>query len=272
MTPVGVAYSGGSSSRWAIDAVINGELARPEHIAVFFADTGDEHAWTYDDVAATEERCRVAGIPFFRGAHHETLSGAIMSATRGERTRLDNPPFWTENQGGGRGKLRQKCTAVWKTSVIRRMQDAWLKSLDLPKRIVTWIGFANDEQHRAAKALKNNDVQWAALDFPAIRGGRSRVAQRADITRWGGKPPPFSACKHCPYKDPARWFQTPEADLSALFEMDEAIRHGLEGVGVEEPAFLTDRLIPLEQLIRKGDPQPSLPGFETGCDQGWCFL
>jgi hypothetical protein len=43
-------------------------------------------------------------------------------------------------------------------------------------------------------------------------------------------------------------------------------------LGVRNPAFLTDRLIPVRQLIERGDPQPSLPGLESTCDAGACFL
>jgi len=271
--PVGISYSGGASSRWLIDAVLNGELARPDNVAVFFADTGDEHRWTYDDVDLTEERCAAAGIPFFRTAHHETLSAATLSATRGERKRLDTPPFWVENQGGGRGQLRQQCTVVWKTSAIRRSQTAWLQSIGMPKKIVTWIGFGSDEQHRAVKAAARRDVQWVTLDFPAIRAGKTRAAQRADIERWGMDAPLFSMCVQCPYKTPKRWFQTAGVDLEKAIEIDEAIRHGLEKIDVDNPVFLSDRLIPVERLVKGGDPQPNLPGIEVpGCDSGSCFL
>lgn len=271
--PVGIGYSGGASSRWMIDMMLAGEIERPAHVAVFFADTGDEHEWTYEDVAFTRERCTAAGIPFFSGSHREFLVDAVLSATRGERTRIDNPPFWTENPGGGRGQLDVRCSKHFKTAVIRRMQSAWLKSLGLPKKIVNYLGFANDEQHRATKALARNDVQWQVLDFPAIRAGKNRAAQRADIARIGLRAPLFSMCKKCPYKSPSRWAQTTKSDLEGVFEYDEAIRHGLESCEVHETVYLTDRLIPIERLLRKGDPQPSLPGFALpGCDGGACFL
>lgn len=271
--PVGISYSGGASSRWMVDAVINGEIERPEHVAVFFADTGDEHEWTYEDVDSTESRCKSAGIPFFRGSHRELLVDAVLSATRGERTRVDNPPFWTENPGGSRGQLDTKCSKLFKTAVIRRLQSSWLASLGLPKRIACWIGFGNDEQHRANKAVGKCDVQWTKLDFPAIRLGKGRGAQRADIAKWGLKAPRFSMCRKCPFKSPERWLQTTPADLEGVYEYDDAIRHGLENVAVNETCFISDRLIPIEQLIRRGDPQPSLPGFEPpGCDGGACFL
>lgn len=253
--------------------LLAGEIERPEHVAVFFADTGDEHEWTYEDVDATEERCRQEGVPFFRGSHREPLVDAVLSATRGERTRVDNPPFWTQNPGGGRGQLDTKCSKLFKTAVIRRMQSAWLKSLGLPKRITCWIGFANDEQQRANKAIARADVQWQSLDFPAIRLGRNRAAQRADIAKLGLAAPRFSMCKRCPFKSPGRWAQTTERDLDGVFAYDEAIREGLAHTAVEETCFVTDRLIPIEQLLSKGDPQPNLPGFDPpGCDGGACFL
>lgn len=271
--PVGISYSLGASSRHLIELIINGEVPRPKNVAVFTADTGDEHEWSYEDGERVEERCKAAGIPFFRGSHREPLVDAVLSATRGERTRVDNPPFWTENPGGSRGQLDQRCSVLFKTAVIRRMQSAWLKSLGLPKQLSCWLGFGNDEQHRANKAVGRNDVAWQRLDFPAIRLGKNRGAQRADFDRWGLKAPLFSMCKRCPFKNPQRWAQTTKADLEGVYEYDEAIRHGLEHTEVHETVYLTDRLIPVEQLIKKGDPQPSLPGFEIpGCDSGACFL
>lgn len=271
--PVGINYSGGTSSEWLIDAVIEGEIERPEYVAVFTSDTGDEHEWTYEAMSKTEERCRSAGIAFVRCSDpHTTLSASILSVG-GSVIRADNPPLWTESQGGGRGQLIQKCTKRFKTAPIRRAQSLWLESLKKPKRIEAWIGFGADESHRATKAVARNDVQWQSLAFPAIRLGKSRSAQRSDLEKWTGSAPPFSMCVHCPFKSPARWHQTTGADLAKAIEVDEFVRHGLEPAGVDDPCFLSDRLIPVEQLIRNGDPQPSLPGLEApGCDAGACFL
>lgn len=265
----------GSSSEWMIRAIVAGVLARPEHVAVFCSNTGDEHEWSYERREEVADLCKAEGLPFFYVSTHrgETLSDAIMSATRGERTRLDNPPFWTENQGGGRGQLDQRCTAVWKTSPIRRAQSEWLASIGKPKKISTWIGYGKDEQHRAIKTIAKNDVQWAQPDFPVIRLGRTRAHQRAEIQKWTGREPVrFSACVECPFLDPQRRFQQSEKDRRKSIDIDDAIRDGLSHVAVKEPAFITDRLIPLSRLYRNGDPQPSLPGFESGCDGGQCFL
>ena len=272
--PVAISYSGGASSQWLVEAVLNGVIQRPEHVAVFFSDTGDEHEWTYEAIDRMAERCAAEGLTFVRTRTHrpDTLSGAILSATRGERTRLDNPPFWTENPGGGRGKLAQKCTQVWKTRPLRAAQSAWVKSLGLAKRVETWIGFGLDEQHRATKAVARNDVKWASLDFPAIRHLKSRAAQRADLARWRSKAPLFSMCVHCPFKNEERWRQTGAKDLAKAVEIDEAIREGLSHVAVEEPAYLFDGLIPVTALLRgerrRAEPLTAVPG----CDAGACFV
>lgn len=271
--PVGASYSGGTSSEHMVQAVIVGEIPRPKHFAVFFADTKDEHAWTYERAEMVEEDCKRAGIPFFRCGHRTPLWDDVMAATRGDLTRVDTPPLWTENQGGGRGRLTQQCNSVYKIAAVRRSQSAWLESLGLPKRIKTWIGFAKDEVDRALKAVANSDVQWATLDFPAIRYGIDRVRQRAELTKWKGSAPPWSACIRCPWNDDDRWRDTPKNEIERAIETDYAIRDGLEKVGVVNTCYLSDSLIPLEQLLKKGRPQMSLPGFEKpGCSSGACFL
>jgi hypothetical protein len=279
--PVGLSFSGGVSSLYPLAKIIAGEMPRPKRFAVFTADTEDEHEWTYEAFERVAELCKVHGIDFvlgsrrteYRSSPKKALWDDVNKAAAGHFKRVDTPPLWTENQGGGRGQLTQQCSQVYKTRVVRKLQAQWLEANKLPKKITTWIGYGRDEQHRANKAIANRDVKWVDLDFPAIRVGASRGEQRADVERILGWSPRFSMCRRCPYKDPERWRQTPEKDLAAVFYTDEQIRHGLEHVGVDEPCYLTDRLIPVEQLIRRGDPQPSLPGFEPpGCDSGACFL
>lgn len=273
--PVAIGYSGGTSSQWMVDAVLNGVIPRPEHLAVFFADAGDEHVWTYDAVDRTEERCRAAGVQFIRTRTHrkESISESILAACRGERTRIDNPPFWTENPGGGRGRLTQRCTQIWKSRALRKAQAHWLALSGLKKRAQTWIGFAADEVHRANKAIARPEVKWATLHFPAIRLRVSREQQRSDVERWTGAPAPlFSMCVECPFKNEERWKQTSAVDLPKALEVDEAIRDGMANVGVEEPCYLSDRLIPVADLLR-GRTRADLGKTEVpGCDAGMCFL
>ncbi|HEY4240593.1 MAG TPA: hypothetical protein VGM88_12305 [Kofleriaceae bacterium] len=263
-----------SSSQWLVESVLNGTIARPQHVAAFFSNTGDEHAWTYEAIERHVDRTAPESVSgrCVRVRMNGSPSALQRSSMRGERARLDNPPFWTENPGGGRGKLAQRCTQIWKTRPLRAAQSAWVKSLGLPKRVETWIGFGKDEQHRAIKAVARNDVQRATQAFPAIQLGKPRAEQRADLARWGCEAPLFSMCVHCPFKSEERWHQTGAKDLAKAIEIDEAIRDGLSHVAVQEPAYLFDGLIPVADLVRgerrRAEPLAQIPG----CDDGACFV
>ncbi len=272
-TPVVISYSGGASSQWLIEAMIRGLLPRPKHIAVSFADTIEEHVWTYEAAASVEERCKSEGIEFIRCSKFESLGEHLIAINRDGKTRADHPPFWIAKDGGGVGRAEHRCTREFKIAPMRRAVSQWLKRSGLPKRVIKWIGFGADEVGRAIKSNSKRDVQWESLEFPAIRLGVPRGRQRIDLERWTGKPAPrFSMCTICPYKSPDRWRQTPDAQLHRVYEIDEAIRD-MHRVGLTEgDAYLTDRLIPIERLIKKGDPQPMLPGFDSHCDGGYCFL
>lgn len=270
--PVAISYSGGASSEWLVRAVEEEWVQRPEHIAVFFADTGVEHDWTYEAVNDVEERCRKAGITFVRCARTETLDEHLLSINRDGRTRADHPPLYVAKDEGGAGRIEHRCTREFKVAPMRRAQTAWLDALGLPKRIVKWIGFSADEAVRATKAIAKADVAWERLDFPAIRLRKTRSEQREELKRSTGRAPRFSMCTICPFKTPDRWRATSDVDLPRVFEVDEAIRD-LTRIGVTEgDAFLSNRLVPVERLLKHGDPQPYLPGFESHCDGGACFL
>lgn len=270
--PVGISYSGGTSSEWLVRSVLNGTLPRPRHLAVFFADTGEEHEWTYRAVTEVEDACRREGVEFIRCSSGPSLGDHLLAASLDQATRADHPPLWVAKDGGGRGRAMHRCTREFKTAPMRRAQAGWLARIGAPKRLVKWIGFAADEASRAQKALAKADVQWEMLDYPAIRLGITRSTQRLQLERWTGRAPRFSMCTMCPFKSPSRWRDTPARQLDRVYEIDDAIRD-MSHVGLTDgDCYLSDRLVPVESLIRQGDPQPSLPGLESYCDGGACFL
>lgn len=274
-TAVAISYSGGSSSKWLIYAALRGVLPRPPHIAVFFADTGAEHEWTYEDVDRTERECAKEGLPFFRCARHESLTDHLLAIPTGAVTRRDTPPFLILKDGGGMGRVMHRCTREFKIAPMRRAQSEWLRSIGQPKRIEKWLGFGADEAHRATKAVGKLDVAWETLDFPAIRLRKTRAEQRADLAGWGVHAPKFSMCIFCPFKTTARWHDTPESQRAVAIQVDEAIRDcSMLGI-TDGPVFASTQLRPLSvvlsepQLVdRQLDLFPDLPG----CDGGYCFL
>lgn len=274
LSPVAISYSGGSSSEWMVRAVIRGDIPRPDRLCVVFADTHDEHAWTYEAVREVRTACEDAEIEFIT-CSAETRLGDDLIALRSVEgigtARADHPPLWI-SKGTGRGKAIHKCTKHYKVAPMRRAVSDWLERNGWDKHVTKWVGFAADEAHRASRTVGKQDVQWERLWFPAIAAGVGRAQQRADLVAWTGRAPRFSMCVFCPFKSPRRWEQTGAEDLARAIEVDEAIRD-LDCIGLTDgPAFLTDRLIPIERLVATGDPQPILPGLESYCDAGACFL
>lgn len=267
---VAISFSGGKSSLWIIAAMLNGVIPRPKHVAVFFADTGLEHSWTYEAVAFAEKLCAANGILFVRCRQKELLGPALLDLRN--RTRADHPPFYIKKGNGG-GRAMHRCTRQYKVAPMRRAVAVWLKHISRKKRVVKLVGFAADEAHRATKAVGKQDVLWERLEFPAIRLRRTRELQKADLIAWYGWAPDFSMCTICPFKTPARWRATPPEQLPVVYEIDEAIRDS-SSVGLDEgEAYLSNRLVPVRELIEGGDPDPDGASAEdAGCDAGHCFL
>lgn len=270
-TPVALSLSGGGSSFWILLAVLRGIIPRPKWFAVFFADTGEEHEWTYETVDEAEEICRNEGIDFIRCGRDRSLGDHLLSIKSDGLTRADHPPVYIAKPDG-RGQAAHRCTREFKIAPMRRAQSAWLKRNGHPKRITKWIGFGADEVPRALKSEAKRDVAWEGLAFPAIRCGVVRAEQHRQLRQWLGHDVRFSMCTICPWKDPARWLATPARQLERVYRIDESIRD-LSGIGLTDgDAYLCDRLIPVRELVEKGDPQPALPGMESYCDGGHCFL
>lgn len=269
--PVAISYSGGASSGWLVHAVRQGIVPRPRHFAVFWVRM-PEHDWTFDEVEKVRRECEAADIEFIECLPEVSLDEHLLQLETSEPTRLDHPPLWIA-KGSGRGRASHRCTKAFKVAVMRRAQSEWLAANRLPKKIIKWIGFGADEAHRAQKTHAKQDVLWEILDFPGLRVGAGRARMRAEFEQMAGRPPPlFSMCTLCPFKSPRRWQQTGQSDLRAAVRIDEAIRD-LDCVGLTDgPAYLSDRLIPVADLVRRGDPQPELPGLESYCDGGACFL
>ena len=272
--PVAISYSGGASSEWLVEAIARGAVEAPKTFAVFFADTGGEHGWTYAAVNEVEERVRSRGGTFIRcKAPGESLPEHIVNSVNQCRSRMSSPPLWTRSIGGGRGRLAQKCTREWKTRPLRRAQSAWLRSIGAPKRVVSWIGFGFDEQHRATKAVAKRDVKWETFAFPAIGARRVREQQRDDLREWTGRAPQFSMCTFCPFKSVARWKATEGTDLAQALEVEDAIGRVPDSMKIDDDLFLSDRLVKIGKVREMPDDDAQGELFDApGCDGGRCFL
>lgn len=269
LAPVAISYSGGASSEWLVEATWRGVIPAPARYAVFFADTGEEHAWTYAAVAEVEARCRARGITFIACRRPgDSLGDHVINAARERRTRMDHPPFYVDGASGA-GRIEQRCTREWKARTLRRAKAQWLTSIGIRKRkrLTSWIGFSADEQHRATSAVAARaEVKWESIDFPAIRLGVTREQQRAQLIEWTGRAPMFSMCTFCPFKTPQRWRETPPPELERAREVDAAIRD-LSFMGITRgEVYVSNRLVAIgEGHDVGGDAE------DAACTSGYCF-
>ncbi len=277
LRPVALSYSTGSGSEWMIEAIIQGVIPRPPKLAVFMADTGGEHSWSYRHADEVEARCRAAGITFFRvcrpGPTLVEWFMTVRTSKNGSRYISKHPPFYIDKGDGQVGRVAQQCSEEFKTIPIRRMQRKWLRSLGYRKPWgVTWIGFGADEPTRVTKAVAKKKPGWVVLDFPAFRLGMTRAQQKRDLIEWTGRAPMFSCCVYCPHKTNARWGVTEGADADLAIKVDEGLRDmDVDGL-TDGPAYLSNRLIPVSQLVRKSEAFAKDEADPAGCDGGACFV
>lgn len=112
-------FSGGKQSSALLWMVLLGVLPKPANFVVLNADPGMEAQETYCYVAMMFETCRKAGIEC-RTVAGPNLYEDLLSLKRSNRTRFDNPPYWTKGTDGKRGRLMQCCTQHYKIRPMDR--------------------------------------------------------------------------------------------------------------------------------------------------------
>lgn len=253
-------YSGGSQSQCLAWMVTSGEIPMPDPFLILMADTGGENVLTYRGQQSFFHAMELEGIPVKlvqgRNLVHD------LTALDGTQTRIDNPPFWIKKPGGGKGKLKQKCTGKYKVQPMDQYirQLLWEKHGIHPRAgrglgeglVEKWIGFAADEGRRAEKTMRSTKQRYIRFRFPLIELGMTK----ADVSEWYRRKmieePPRSLCNFCfayGLKDLKRMHDERPRDWDQAVAVDRAIRHGLPKV--EGEAFVSQTLIPLEELARR---------------------
>jgi hypothetical protein len=311
-----LSFSGGRQSTWILEAVLRGEVERPDPFLVVTANPGAEKQRTYDTVAKYKTLCEEAGIAFVV-ADGPKLSDDLLAIQRGDKHRIDNPPMWTRAAGdtipdpekqsmewandnrtlayyhdaianpdryrttreqrGAAGQLAQCCTAYYKVAPIRRAIRTHLEKLTGSRRVwpgiaETWIGFADHERWRAAKAKE--DVRWQKLRFPMIERGIGPDRVHADWKRWGLGEPAISMCNMCPFqgiRSLRDMYENHSEDWVQAAFLDRKLRD-FAAAGAKNQVFCSQTLVPLELLpildFQVGEDAVS----DLQCDSGLCFM
>lgn len=276
-----LSYSAGVQSHAILEMILRGEIPRPENFAVLNADPGMEDSRSYAFVEQARARCVREGIPFITvRAPGRNLYERLLSIPSERPKRLDHPPYFTKDGNGKRGQLKQKCTGTFKIEPMKRGIRRYLQERHgipltrkrFPLKVVSWIGFAADETHR----IKPNKRQpkYIELQYPLIERGLDRPKVEGFYLRTGTPKPPRSVCLACfanglaHYEDmhdnrPEEW------DRAVL--VDDSIRD-LTSIGVKNPAFVSDTLVPLRDLPGLNFLSGTKEGKEHRCNKGVCYL
>lgn len=176
-------------------------LITPMPHAMLFADTQDEPAYVYEEVARIERLCIAAGVPFYTVTKGKLSASIWKGRKTGDPKRFIQIPTFGDRGGMG----RRQCTREFKIEPLIK-QKRLLMGYQPRKRIppltcYSWIGISTDEASR----MKESRNAWEALRYPLIE---MRMSRR-DCVLWleahGFSIPRKSACRYCPYHTLAEW-------------------------------------------------------------------
>lgn len=269
-------FSGGKQSSAILWMILRGDLPRPANLVVLNADPGMENSRTYDYIEMMFEECEKAGIEAY------TVDGPNLykDLVELEGTRVDNPPYWTLDDKGKRGRLMQKCTKHYKIApmnrAIRRIledrYDISRKSKRLGSGIVEkWIGFSYDEADR----IKPPSRKYVRFRYPLIELGMAN-SDVIDYYLDNELPiPDRSVCNACFANglDTLKEMhdERPE-DWEQAVEVDEAVRD-MGSVGIRDDVYVSSTTTPLTELAENGfETDDGTDEDEHSCDQGYCFV
>lgn len=243
-----------------------------------FADTGDEPAAVYKHLAWLMEPGR---LPFpihvaraWEGYGRKSFQGLrlgdeILRMTAGHLSKA-RPPLFTLRADGSKGMIRRQCTDEYKIAVIERRLRELLglkkgQRWPLYAAAEQWIGISTDEASR----MKPSPRPAISHRWPLIELSMSRRDCLAWLRREGYPEPPKSACTFCPFHSDAQWREirdTDPAGWARALKIDDAIRAGLPGKGIDGAMFLHSQRVPLRDAdLSTAEDRGQLNLFENEC-------
>ena len=273
-----LSFSGGRQSTALFWMAILGHIpVDPDNFLVLTADPGMEDSRTYPHIEEMQEHGRQAGFTCLT-VEGPNLFNDILALSQNGRTRLDNPPYWTDNGPGRKeGRLRQSCTKHYKIAPMDRALRVYLeerhdisrKTCRLPTGCVEkWIGFGMGEVQR----IKPSRQKYITFRYSLIEQCVNVDNFFVEIDR---PMPPRSVCNACfsngldHYQD---MYENRPDDWAQAVAVDDAVRDWSQ-IGVRNPVYVSKTLRPLRELAANGF---RLVGRENvddySCDSGMCFL
>ena len=241
-----LSFGGGVNSTALIAGMVERGVQPPAWL--LFADTGGEHAETYDHVAAVDAWLEQRAWPRITRVSNAGQHASLEAECLTNRT-LPSLAF------GNKG-----CSVKWKRQPQERflrdqpaVQEAWARG----ELVTRFLGIDAGEEHRAAGIPDDN--RWR-YEFPLIRWGWDRQECVAAIKRLGMPMPRKSACWFCPANRKAEVVELarehPELFKRAVAMEDNAELTTVKGLG---RSYSWAELVKAEQSQRRLWPELELP-------------
>ncbi len=270
-------YSAGVQSTCLLEMVLRGEIEKPLRFLVMNSNPGMEDKRSYWMIREYRKRCREAGIDIIT-APGGNLYTDIANFEFSGNNRLDNPPYWTKNEDGSRGRLRQRCTGFYKIEPMKRALRRYISqkhgiSTDClrPGLVESWIGFGADEWHRCSES----NVQYITLRYPLIEMGMDRAKVAGWYLERGISMPPRSVCNACfanglsHFKE--MYHERPD-DWDQAVEVDNAVEQWKSLGLTEQQVYVSGSLIRLRDMPAMNFGFEDEDMTEHHCNSGVCFL
>jgi hypothetical protein len=219
-----LSFGGGVNSAVLLEWALSGDL---QVDVVLFADTGNNSQATASYVAASQERCKAAGLPFVIVSH-----GNMLKDFMAPEGRFVSLPLNYVIPGKRISRLRRQCTQEYKQRPIEDFLLSYLLSHDYAtlntrgqrrvKRgfyIRQYIGFTLDESRR----VRVDRRHWVHLTYPLIEHGFCRETCIDWLFANERFVPSPSRCIICPYRREWPGELSPDEMVSAI-EFDEWLR------------------------------------------------
>lgn len=221
----------------------------PRPDAAICAPMDDEVSSAKDTLAMLQSPNFPCSIPILLTKPGE-IAKEFDEACAGDRKRFPNPPYFTKDRFGQRGRLTRGCTRDYKIKAEIAAMKAdlgYAVGARMPREPIVeqWIGISSDEALRMAAP----PAPWIQNRYPLIEIGWTARDCVAWFESEYGVTLEKSGCRRCPNRSMHNWralkARHPD-DFAVACAADEAARHGLPNV--REPAYISDRLRPLREI------------------------
>jgi hypothetical protein len=244
---------GGRQSAGIAALIVEGQLPRPDHVAMVALEREFRHVWPYVN-RYIRPAMTALGVPFTAIPRVKYSTTGLWDGADGATLLL--PAY--SNFSGEPSKLSEFCSGKWKRDVMTRWaaeQPTWKE-----RGVDNWVGISWNERERRRGARRN----WFKPVYPLLDMRTTDVSGcLAAVARVGWPPPPRSRCSFCPNQSDAEWLELTADEFEAACRTDDEIRT------IDQHAFLHKKLIPLRLVTL--DVQDDNGGLFGGCTSGACY-